>query len=116
MRFRMRTTGRRLWLAGALLALLAGTATLAYVAVAGNNCVRVIDLATGKTLRRIYSGATPWRLVVSPGRDRLWVQHWYAGTTAVVDLAEHEIIRVLPVRGPGAFSADGSQFLTFDWP
>jgi hypothetical protein len=92
------------------------TATLAYVAVAGNNHVRVIDLATGETLRRIYSGTTPWRLLVSPDRKRLWVQHWSAGTTAVVDLEDHEIVRVLPFRGPGRFSADGAQLLTFDWP
>jgi len=92
------------------------TATVAYVAVAGNNHVRVIDLATGETLRKIYSGATPWRLLVSPDRKRLWVQHWSAGTTAVVDLEDHEIVRVLPFRGPGRFSTDGKQLLTFDWP
>ncbi|HYU32912.1 MAG TPA: DUF3105 domain-containing protein [Thermoanaerobaculia bacterium] len=92
------------------------TATLAYVAVAGNNHVRVIDLATGETLRKIYSGATPWRLLVSPDTKRLWVQHWFSGTTAVVDLEDHEIVHVLPFRGPGRFSADGEQLLTFDWP
>lgn len=89
---------------------------LAYVAVAGNNHVQVVDLATGKTLRKIYSGATPWRLIPSPDGKALWVQHWSPGTTAVVDLESHEIVRVLPVRGPGAFSADGRRFLTFDWP
>lgn len=122
----MRASRRNLLLSVGLLAATAATlwaalaprpaATLAYVAVAGNNHVRVIDLGTGETLRRIYSGATPWRLVVSPDRERLWVQHWYSGTTAVIGLADHEIVRVLPFRGPGRFSADGRQFLTFDWP
>ncbi len=89
---------------------------LAYVAVAGNNHVQVVDLASGDTLRKIYSGATPWRLVPSPDGKTLWVQHWSAGTTAVVDLASHEIAHVLPLRGPGTFGADGKTFLSFDWP
>jgi YVTN family beta-propeller protein len=89
---------------------------VAYVAVAGNNHVQVIDLETAKTLRKIYAGTTPWRLAVSPGRDRLWIQHWGSATTAVIDLGSHEILRVLPTRGPGAFSADGETFYSFDWP
>lgn len=89
---------------------------LAYVAVAGNNHVQVVDLDAGKTLRKIYAGSTPWRLVPAPDGKSLWVQHWSAGTTAVVDLASHEVVRVLPLRGPGAFSADGKRFLSFHWP
>jgi hypothetical protein len=91
-------------------------ALLAYVADAGNNCVQVIDLQSGETLRRIYAGATPWRLAVSPDRGRLWVQHWYSGTTAVIGLDDHEVIQVLPFRGPGTFNTAGDRFLTFDWP
>lgn len=89
---------------------------LAYVADAGNNCVQVVDLATGETLRRIYAGATPWRLTVSPDQTRIWVQHWYSGTTAVIGLDDHEVVQVLPFRGPGAFNSTGDRFLTFDWP
>lgn len=89
---------------------------LAYVASAANNHVQVIDLASGRTLRKIYAGATPWRLVVSPGERQLWVQHWYSATTAVVDLDSHEIVRVLPFRGPGAFTPGGDRFVTFNWP
>jgi len=92
------------------------TVPLAYVASGGNNHVRVIDLESGETLRRIYSGAGPWRLVPSPDGERLWVQNWYAGTTAVIDLDDHEIASVLPFRGPGVFEADGSAFVTFNWP
>lgn len=92
------------------------TVPLAYVASGANNHVRVIDPASGETLRRIYSGAAPWRLVPAPDGSRLWIQHWYAGTTAVLDLEHHEIVDVLAFRGPGAFSADGSVFFTFDWP
>lgn len=93
-----------------------GPVALAYVANAGGNHVQVIDLASGETLRRIYAGATPWRLVVEPGDGRLWAQHWFSGTTAVIDLADHRVADLLPYRGPGTFSADGSEFLTFDWP
>jgi hypothetical protein len=93
---------------------------LAYVAVAGNNHVQVVDLESGETLRKIYAGATPWRLVPAPDGGTLWVQHWLEGTTAIIDLGSdlesHEITRVLPVRGPGVFSADGGTFLSFDWP
>lgn len=91
-------------------------APVAYVACAGNNHVQVIDLGSGRTLRRIYSGAAPWRLVPAPDGGRLFVQHWYAGTTAVIDLADHEIAGVVGARGPGVFTPDGTRFLTFDWP
>jgi len=91
-------------------------ALVAYVASAGNNHVQVIDLETGETLRKIYAGAAPWRLELSPDRRRLWVQHWYSATTAVIDLEDHEIAHVLPYRGPGVFTADGGRFLTFNWP
>lgn len=89
---------------------------VAYVAVAGNNHVQVVDLESGNTLRKIYAGTTPWRLAVSPDRHRLWVQHWGSATTAVVDLDSHEVLRVLPSRGPGAFSPEGEVFYSFDWP
>ncbi len=92
------------------------TARLAYVASAGNNHVQVIDLTTGRTLRKIYTGTTPWRLVVAPDRKSLWVQHWYAATTTVVALDDHEVRGAFASRGPGTFSASGDQFLTFDWP
>lgn len=91
-------------------------ALLAYVAVAGNNHVQVVDLASGETLRKIYAGATPWRLVPAPDGRSLWVQHWSSGTTAVVGLRTHEVERLLPLRGPGVFSADGARFLSFHWP
>lgn len=87
---------------------------VAYVAVGGNNHVRVVDLDSGETLRKVYSGPAPWRLVLEPGGERLWIQHWYSGTTAVLDLESHEIEELLPFRGPGAF--DGTRFETFDWP
>jgi len=93
-----------------------GGALLAYVASAGNNHVQVIDLSSGRTLRKIYTGATPWRLIAAPDRKSLWVQHWYAGTTAVIGLDDHEVRGAFAARGPGAFSASGKEFLSFDWP
>lgn len=89
--------------------------SVAYVAVGGGNHVRVIDLDRGTELRRVYAGAAPWRLDLSPDGARLFVQHWYAGTTAVVDLQDHRIVGALPFRGPGTFLADGT-WLTADWP
>lgn len=89
---------------------------LAYVAVGGGNHVRVIDLDRGATLRRLYTGAGPWRLELSPDGRRLWIQHWYAGLTTVLDLNGHEAAATLPLRGPGTFSAEGDAFLSFHWP
>lgn len=95
-----------------------GRSTLvAYVANAGSNHVQVVDLASGETVRKIYSGVTPWRLVPSPTQDEIWVQHWSSETTAVIDLAHrHEVRAVLPVRGPGIFDETGERFLSFAWP
>ena len=82
-----------------------GGPLLAYIANAGSNHVQVVDLETGDTLRRIYSGVTPWRLVAAPDGRALWVQHWSSESTAVIDLVDHEVRAVLPVRGPGIFDA-----------
>jgi len=110
-------------LAGALVPLTLGgcapraeAVPLAYVAIGGGNHLRVIDLDTGDTLRRLYTGAGPWRLEPSPDGRRLWIQHWTAGLTTVLDLEEHEVAATLPLRGPGTFSTDGGAFLSFDWP
>lgn len=89
---------------------------LAYVASSSSNHVQVLDLGTGAPVAKLYSGAAPWRLITSPDRKQLWVQHWYSETTAVVDLASHDIMKVLPYRGPGVFTGDGSQFVTYNWP
>lgn len=110
-------------LAGALVPLtlggcaaLAEAVPLAYVAVGGGNHLRVIDLGTGDTLRRLYTGAGPWRLEPSPDGRRLWIQHWTAGLTTVLDLVDHEVAATLPLRGPGTFGIDGDVFLSFHWP
>lgn len=92
------------------------TVPLAYVAVAGNNHIQVIDLESGETLRKIYAGATPWRLEVSPDGGKLLAQHWYTAYTAVIDLATHEIEATLPVRGPAIFTPRGDRVVAFSWP
>ncbi len=94
----------------------ADSVPLAYVANAGNNHIQVLDLESGKTLRKIYAGTTPWRLLLSADRSQLWAQHWYSATTAVIDLDDHEVLRVLPLRGPGVFVPGGERFLSFSWP
>lgn len=89
---------------------------IAYVSNAGNNHIQVIDLAAGETLSKLYTGAAPWRMFLSPDKQNLWINHWYSETTAVVGLSDHDISQVLPYRGPGAFSFDGSQYVTYSWP
>jgi DNA-binding beta-propeller fold protein YncE len=90
--------------------------TVAYVANAGNNHIQILDVDTGKTLNKLYTGVAPWRLIESPDEKRLLVQHWYSESTAVVNLATNEIETVLPVRGPGAFTPKGDKFWTYSWP
>lgn len=90
--------------------------TLAYIANAANNNIQVIDLSSGKTLRKIYAGAGPWRLVSSPDGKQLWAQHWYSESSTMIDLTDHEIKHVFPFRGPGIFTNDGDRFVTFSWP
>lgn len=94
----------------------AGQVTLAYIANSANNNIQVVDLDSGETLRKIYAGTGPWRLVRSPDEKQLWAQHWYSESTAVIDLNDHEITNVLPYRGPGIFSNEGDEFVTFNWP
>ena len=89
---------------------------LAFVANAGNNNIQVIDLGSGQTLTKLYTGATPWRVVLSPDHKQLWAQHWYSEKTVVVDLVNAAIKGILPERGPGLFNAAGDQFMTFSWP
>lgn len=89
---------------------------VAYVSNAGNNHIQVVDLATGETLSKLYTGAAPWRMFLSPDRQNLWINHWYSETTAVVGLNDHEVSQVLPYRGPGSFTFDGGQYVTYSWP
>lgn len=89
---------------------------LAYVANGGNNHIQVIDLETGATLRRLYTGAGPWRLVGSTDGRRLYAQHWYAETTVVLSTDDHRVEQVLPLRGPGRLTPDGAEFVSFSWP
>lgn len=89
---------------------------IAYIANAGNNNVQILDVKSGETLNKIYAGAGPWRLTLSPDEKRLLIQNWYAETTAVVDLATNKIETVLPVRGPLVFDPTGKQLLAYSWP
>ncbi|HSR68636.1 MAG TPA: DUF3105 domain-containing protein [Acidobacteriota bacterium] len=92
------------------------TVPLAYVASGGNNHVAVIDLQSGRTLHKHYLGTAPWKLLYDQPRQRLWVQHWYSSSTAVLDLQQQKVIQVLPYRGPGLLDAGGERFLTLSWP
>ncbi len=89
---------------------------VAYIANAGNNNVQVVDVGSGATLNKLYTGTGPWRLTLTPDKKRLLVQNWYAETTAVVDLATHKIETVLPVRGPLIFDPAGKEMLAYSWP
>ncbi len=103
-------------LPGQSLAAKGETVTLAYIASGGNNHVRIVNLENGQTLNKLYTGAGPWRLLKSPDGKRLLVQHWYAETTVVVDLASNRIEQSLPVRGPAVFSPEGDRLWSYSWP
>ncbi len=89
---------------------------VAYIANAGNNNVQILDVQSGATLNKIYAGAGPWRVTLTPDGKRLLIQNWYAETTAVVELATNKIETVLPVRGPLVFDPAGKQLLAYSWP
>ena len=89
---------------------------LAFIANAGSNNVQVLDLDTGQSLTKLYTGATPWKLVLSPDKKQLWVQHWYSEKTVVVDMNSQAVKAILSARGPGLFNSKGDKFWTFSWP
>jgi len=89
---------------------------IAYVANTGNNNVQLVDTSSGETLNKLYTGTAPWRLTTSPDGKKLVVQHWYAETSAVVDLATNRIEAVLDVRGPVAFEPKGKALWAQSWP
>jgi len=94
----------------------AAQTVIAYVANAGNNNVQLLDVQNGETINKLYTGAAPWRLMLSPDGKRLIVQHWYAETSAVVNLADNTIEKVLPVRGPAVFNPKGDLLWSQSWP
>lgn len=92
------------------------SSVIAYVANAGNNNVQLLDVGSGETLNKLYTGAGPWRLVKSPDGKKLIVQNWYSETSAVVDLATNNIDAVLPVRGPSVYDPKGKLLWSHSWP
>ncbi|MFZ5588374.1 MAG: DUF3105 domain-containing protein [Pseudomonadota bacterium] len=97
-------------------AVAAESSVVAYVANAGNNNVQLLDVGNGATLNKLYTGAGPWRLVKSPDGKKMIVQHWYAETSAVIDLATNAIEHILPVRGPAVYDPEGKLVWTHSWP
>ena len=89
---------------------------IAYVANAGNNNVQLLDVGSGETLNKLYTGAGPWRLVKSPDGKKLIVQNWYSETSAVVDLATNSVDAILPVRGPSVYDPKGKLLWSQSWP
>lgn len=92
------------------------SSVIAYVANAGNNNVQLLDVKSGETLNKLYTGAGPWRLVKSPDGKKMIVQNWYSETSAVVDLATNAIDTVLPARGPAVYDPEGKLVWTHSWP
>lgn len=89
---------------------------VAYVANAGSNNVQMLDTKSGETINKLYTGAAPWRLLLAPDGKHLIVQHWYAETSAVVNLSNNKIEKILPVRGPAVFTPKGDALWSHSWP
>lgn len=89
---------------------------IAYVANAGNNNVQLLDVGSGETLNKLYTGTGPWRLVKSPDGKKMIVQNWYSETSAVVDLATNGVDAILPVRGPSVYDPKGKLLWSQSWP
>lgn len=87
-----------------------GDATRAYVTNIGSGTTTVIDLAAGRKLTDLPTGAGSEALALSPDGRELWVAARAAGEITVVDTGTLEVKARLPAPGMPiriAFAADG---------
>jgi DNA-binding beta-propeller fold protein YncE len=85
-------------------------ASRAYVTSIGSGTTTVFDLAAGRKVTDLPTGAGSEALALSPDGRELWVAARAAGEIAVVDTGSLEITARLPVPGMPiriAFAADG---------
>ncbi|WP_309713824.1 c-type cytochrome [Armatimonas sp.] len=85
----------------------------AYVALAGEDAVAVVDLATRKILKRLPTGLEPWHVALTPDGKRLTVGCTRARTLSVYALPSGEELYTVPLNGRNVrhigISADGKQ-------
>lgn len=67
--------------------------------------ILVVDLASGKTVKRIRAGIYPWHLVPDPSGKRLYVNNFQSSTISVVDIEKQEIVdSLIAQNGPAMMS------------
>jgi YVTN family beta-propeller protein len=75
------------------------TGAKAFVTLAGQDALAVIDIATGERLALIETGAYPHGLRLSPDGQELYVANVQDGSVSVIDAAQHTELARIPV-GP----------------
>lgn len=68
----------------------------AFVANIGSGSISVIDVATGKLVKVVPTGAGAEGIDVSPDGQRVWVTNRAADTVSVVDAGTLEVVATLP--------------------
>jgi YVTN family beta-propeller protein len=87
-----------------------GEGKLAFVSNSDDDSISVIDLATGRTVKMIYTGDYPHGLRMSPDRKSIYVANIKDGTVSVLDaenLAETARIEVGAAPVQVGFTPDG---------
>ncbi len=88
--------------------------TRAFVANIGSGSVTVIDLAAGRKLRDIETGAGAEGIAVTPDGSQVWVSNRAADTLTVIDARTLEVLAEIPCPGfpiRVAVSPDGRRVL-----
>lgn len=86
----------------------------AFIGNIGSGSVTVVDLATGKKITDIETGAGAEGLTVTPDGKEVWVGNRGADTLTVIDAASLEILEQVPCKGVPirvVSTADGKRIL-----
>lgn len=84
--------------------------SFAYVTNGGDNSLSVVDLAAGRVVARIGTGASPHGLRMSPNGREIYVANTGDDTVSIIDVAQRKEVARIPVgRAPAqvAFTPDG---------
>ena len=69
----------------------------AYVVLYATRAVQVVDLASGKTLKKIPVGHFPKAVAVNPNLNRIFVANYGSNSLSVIDGAADSVIASIPV-------------------
>ncbi len=75
----------------------------AYVVLYATHQVQAVDLASGKSLKRLAAGLFPRAVAVNPNLNRIYVANYGSNSLTVIDGSSDEVVASVPVgAGPRA--------------